>query len=127
MHTKLTFLALFLFVTLLAGCRSNELKNIIEYPVMGSGNQSEKDVRRIILKACRNLGWRTKSGGAREIIASHQHGNRMLIVRIKYNAKSYSIYHMDSSNIKNTKKGRAEYHSLVNRLSSHIRALSTGL
>ncbi len=130
MHSNKATFALLLVTlvpVLLSGCRSNELKNIIDYPIMGSGNQSEKDVRRIILKACKNLGWRTKQGRGREIIASYQRGNRMLIVRIKYSAKSYSIFHMDSSNIKNTKKGRAQYHSLVKKLSSHIRSLSTGL
>jgi len=120
-------LPLSLAVIFVSGCQSNSVKNVIQSPVYGSGSHTENNVKKVILRASKDLGWRTKVSGGRQITATRYDGDKMAVIKIEYTSKHYNIYHMDSSNLKSSKKARKQHQAWITKLDSHIRSLSTGI
>jgi len=89
-------------VALLVGCRSAPVKDVINEPVVVTGEKQAtlQDVEKAIVRAGATLGWRMRSvePGVMEGVLNVR-GKHTAIVDITYDTRTYNIKYRDSSNL----------------------------
>ncbi len=96
---KISALILTILVVTMIGCRANPIRTVSEAPVMASGQYTEKDVKKAIIRAGQSIGWGMKPVKPGLIIATIFVRNHMAKVEIKYDKKKFSIDYKDSAGL----------------------------
>lgn len=124
MLPRISLLCIFLFVV--SGCAAKPPINVIDEP---TGISDAQKVRRAILTASNDLGWKTQERSDSEIEATLDHlRNQVVVVGIKYNADFYSMTfekgENNSDEFDRTRWYRNWMHNLHKRIQSYLKMAS---
>jgi len=88
-------------VVLLAGCRSAPVRDVINEPVVVTGEKQATldDVERAIVRAGSALGWRMRPVAPGQMEGTLNLRSHTAIVDITYDTRTYSIKYKDSTNL----------------------------
>lgn len=112
----------------LGACRTSPVRNVDEMAyTTDSKDYTMEQVADAIIRAGSGLGWNMQKTGPGELTGTLFLRSHMAKVRIPYDADSYSILYVDSSNLKyDDGKIHSNYNSWVQNLSNAIQGqLST--
>lgn len=97
---KISTVILAAFLVTVIGCRSNPIRNVVDAPVMATGNYTLNSVRDSIITAGQGLGWGMKEIKPGVILGTLFVRTHMAKIQIAYNKKNYSITYKDSAGLK---------------------------
>lgn len=101
-YLKILTMGIALIATLLlVGCGTVPVYNISDAPVeVDATNYSAKDVKKAIIKAGMELGWRIKEREPGELVGKLHVRKHMATVKIPYSKSGYSIIYTESTGLK---------------------------
>lgn len=118
---KISALILAVLLVTIIGCRSNPVREVINAPVMTTGEYTAKDVKNAIIVAGESIGWSMKPVRPGLIIGVIFVRNHMAKIEIEYTKKTFSIFYKDSAGLKyNGTNIHKSYNNWIKNLEHHI-------
>ncbi|HJO93630.1 MAG TPA: hypothetical protein QF753_09545 [Victivallales bacterium] len=99
---KIALSVLFLagIITFIAGCRTEPIGNVINYPIVQLNSHiTLSQVKEAVLSAGKDLGWKMKEENKNLIMATLDLRGHQAVVKINYGPKYYSIMYVSSKNL----------------------------
>lgn len=127
---KTTIAVMMLSTLALSGCKSAPVYNVNNSPIITIDDKkiTSKNVRNLILRAGLELGWVMNPISDGEIQATLNLRKHSAVVRINYDAKSYSINYVSSSNLSYSDGNiHSNYNGWIQRLDNRIRSKVSGI
>lgn len=106
---------------LLAACRTAPVYNVASAPLGAPADATMSEVAEAVKKAGINLGWQMTPVREGEMTGRLILRDHTAVVKITYDIKNFSIYYLDSTNLKyDGQKIHTNYNSWVQNLSNAI-------
>ncbi len=118
---KMSTLILAVLLANIFGCRSSPVREVIDAPVMATGQYTAKEVKKAIIIAGENIGWDMNPVRPGLIIGIIFVRNHMAKIEIEYTKKTFSIFYKDSAGLKyNGTYIHKSYNNWIKNLKHHI-------